>query len=954
MDFTQLATRYASDRLGRAFKPFEDPAGYIQDRFGVTEEGNVRPESDTVTQFNKPIVAQAPVDPNVERAEDYSMGVSPDTNVDGMQLAAATTRQSNRGPVTAPVAPEALPGETPMDTYIRTQESGGKPDIGYHYEVGPDGKRKSTAYGAYGITAPAYRDIQMSDPYFRGRPIESLSQTEQTRANQVYKQVQQSQLRNLGIEPTDENLRAAQLLGAKGLKRYLENGTFSNEAARANGGAQNLERILKARMGGQAAPSSQPNLPPQPEAAPPQTEAAPPAPPPPQAAASDGQRMDTQGFENLQAAPDARAGAQVDKNQQYNDILTNNFTDPSAMAQLAYDKNVPESTRRAASDQLYLLMKQQRDEQQAAAVVENAMANPKEARKLTRELAKPSEEGSYVKAYLYQRLGMTDLAKAEQIKLGAGDTWGQSYMFDKNGQQVPVWIKYNGQGAPIKGYSAEGELDERQLITAMSTKGVTTHTGKMIDRATGRVYYEQTTPQGIRLVEAGTNQPFVGDSKTLSPYGIGSDIEMKNRIQLQELANKLRYEPTLEGQKAVARQVMEQAARNDRGDGVEIARARELLGQQGVSIDQRGEIVIGPRPAQGPATDQRQPPAAVPAQQAPAPQPPAPQPPAPVTNLRQAQEGDTPAITALRKQLRGDQKLRGESEAAYQERLKREKDIEKTILELQSRAAKIPLEVEETERKEFIKTGEEIRNAGTDGSTVKNLRKQQIDILRNNPQIAGIMYGQGTQYDNARRFILDSLSGRFSGQEGGAARADELGKINLNPNEKAALAEFANLTMNINQKTLRAASGPGAVSDAEQRANKEANLQFVERLEPMMVVNELFRSQFTSDLAAAKADALNRGDFKTRKEFDTYWNTESAKLTKQYGAIYKARLEMLKPYLEAVQKNPGDATALQRRRDAIMHSMTVYPAPEYNVQTGKWDYKTDNARKAAMNAVLGR
>jgi hypothetical protein len=121
-----------------------------------------------------------------------------------------------------------------------------------------------------------------------------------------------------------------------------------------------------------------------------------------------------------------------------------------------------------------------------------------------------------------------------------------------------------------------------------------------------------------------------------------------------------------------------------------------------------------------------------------------------------------------------------------------------------------------------------------------------------------------------------------------------------------------------------------------------------------MVVNELFRSQFTSDLAAAKADALNRGQFKTRKEFDSYWNQESGKLTKQYAGIYKARLEMLRPYLEAVQKNPGDEVALQRRRDAIIHSMNVYPAPEYNNQTGKWDYKTDNARKAAMNAALGR
>jgi transposase-like protein len=144
----------------------------------------------------------------------------------------------------------------------------------------------------------------MSDPYFRGRPIDSLSTTEQTRANQVYNKVQQAQLRNLGIEPTEENMRGSQLLGARGLKRYLENGTFSNEAARANGGAQNLERIVKARMGGQSAPSSQPNLPPQPVA--PAPEAAAPAPQPEAAAPAP--------------APDVRTGGQVDKNQQFNDV----------------------------------------------------------------------------------------------------------------------------------------------------------------------------------------------------------------------------------------------------------------------------------------------------------------------------------------------------------------------------------------------------------------------------------------------------------------------------------------------------------------------------------------------------------------------------------------------------------------------------------------------------------
>jgi len=695
MDFTQLATRYASDRINRAFKPFEDPSGYIDERFGVSEEGNVRPETDTMTQVNRPVVAEQPVNEYVEQAEEYSMGMPADANVDGMQLAANTPVNRQRGPVTAPVAPDALPGETAMDTYVRTQESGGKPDIGYHYDADAQGKRKSTAYGAYGITAPAYRDIQMSDPYFRGRPIDSLSTTEQTRANQVYNKVQQAQLRNLGIEPTEENLRGSQLLGARGLKRYLENGTFSNEAARANGGAQNLERIVKARMGGQSAPSSQPDLPPQPEAPAARTETAP--------VTTQSGQAGTPSVDNTQlagvsltrpdtAAPDVRTGGQVDKNQQFNDVLTNSASDPSAMAQLAYNKEAPESVRRAASDQLYMLMKQQRDEQKAAAVVENAMQDPKEARRLTRELARPSEEGSYVKAYLYQRLGMNDLAKAEQIKLGAGDHWGQSFMFDKNGQQQPVWIKYNGQGAPVKGYSADGELDEKQLLTAMSTKGVSTHTGKMIDRDTGKVYYEQTTPQGIRLVEAGTNQPFVGDSKKLSPYGIGSDIVMKGKIQIQELTNKALLEPTIEGRKAYARQIMEIAANNETGDGKARAFGVDQINRLGFAQDEKGQLVA--LPAQGQTAPRGE---AAPGQVQPAPRAEAAPAPAPITNPRQAQEGDTVAIAALRKSYKPTTGRLSENQRKENEA--HNKEVDKAILNLQQKAAEVPIEGEKVEAK---------------------------------------------------------------------------------------------------------------------------------------------------------------------------------------------------------------------------------------------------------------
>jgi hypothetical protein len=514
-------------------------------------------------------------------------------------------------------------------------------------------------------------------------------------------------------------------------------------------------------------------------------------------------------------------------------------------------------------------------------------------------------------------VGLNELAAQEQRKLGAGDTYQPVLL--NGGKQG--WVKTNAQGAPLQGWTAEGAMSPQQLMSAqVGIKGTTTHTGKMIDRSTGKVYYEQTTPQGIRLVEAGTNQMFTGDSKTLSPYGIGSDLETQNKKQLQEFRNKLIYEPTISAAKAY----FELAAKVDPGDGSEIGKARQLFQRLNINPQEVGMQTQAPTMEQAP-TVPGAPQAVVPQTAAPVAQP-------------------SGAATATISVPAGDLSRRqGESFTAYEKRIA-----------LLQKAQEVPIAVSETTQKEFVKTADEIRNAGSDGSSVKNIRKQQIDILRNNPQIAGMLYGKGTQYDNALKFLRDSLSGRFSGQEGGIARSDEINKITQNPNERAALAEFANLTASINQRTLKANSGAGPVSDAEQRANKEANLQYVESLEPMMVVNELTRSQFTSDLANAKANFLNQGQYKTRQEFDTAWSKEQSKLTQQYEGIYKARLNMLKPFLDAVQKNPEDTAALQRRRDAIIRSIDVYPAPEYNTQTGKWDYKTENARNAAMRMVLGR
>ena len=146
-----------------------------------------------------------------------------------------TTGSLNPLPST-PVAP------TEYNQYIAKNESGNKPDIGYHMPG------KSTAYGTYGITSGAYKDVQAANPAFAGRDITSLTPEEQTQAMDTYTQQNSKYLQNYGVEPTQGNLALAHFLGAKGAADYLRDGTISKAAAAANGGEDKVRQIADQRL----------------------------------------------------------------------------------------------------------------------------------------------------------------------------------------------------------------------------------------------------------------------------------------------------------------------------------------------------------------------------------------------------------------------------------------------------------------------------------------------------------------------------------------------------------------------------------------------------------------------------------------------------------------------------------------------------------------------------------
>jgi hypothetical protein len=227
-----------------------------------------------------------------------------------------------------------------------------------------------------------------------------------------------------------------------------------------------------------------------------------------------------------------------------------------------------------------------------------------------------------------------------------------------------------------------------------------------------------------------------------------------------------------------------------------------------------------------------------------------------------------------------------------------------------------------------------------------------LDIVKRNPSVVNILNGQGTQYDQARRIMINAVSGAY-GSEEKKQLADDLGQVmnKLTESEQGALQEFVNLNTIVNAKTLRANAGPGAVSDAEQRANKEANVGNVDRIPAYAAMAGLHRSQFNGDLAASKQAFLQANpQIKTTSEFNSAWQKQEAVRLKEYQGIAKARFDVMG---KAPATSAGPE-AVKAYRDRVFRAFEAYPAPQYDAATNKWNYQTANARRAAMASVLGQ
>ena len=168
------------------------------------------------------------------------------------------------------------------------------------------------------------------------------------------------------------------------------------------------------------------------------------------------------------------------------------------------------------------------------------------------------------------------------------------------------------------------------------------------------------------------------------------------------------------------------------------------------------------------------------------------------------------------------------------------------------------------------------------------------------------------------------------------------------------------LNTGINAKTLAENAGEGPKSDADIKLNQAANMSNIGDLPAFAALTGLTRSQFAGDINKRKQDFLNanREQYKTQTQLEGAWSKEKDLLNRQYESIYRARLnyidgQMVQKFGQDWRKKSNDDTQAFYR-NASIHSFNVYPTPNYDAQTQKFVYPTQQSKIAAMRAITGK
>ena len=609
-----------------------------------------------------------------------------------------------------------------------------------------------------------------------------------------------------------------------------------------------------------------------------------------------------------------QAAQQSEDIQQQAVINARNESDPmkrrDSYSKLLADPNVSEGTKAMATRFIAEDFMKQRDIAKANQDIQEATPTD-----LARYMKDKSKEGSYVKAILLSRLGLTDLAQKEMELISPTITMASAV--DSEGKKYTVGRNKNG--SIVTGFDSAGRSVNQEKLADLSAAAMPNKAFLLPQSGGGlmqkTIIGEDGKPQVI------TGQVFT-DPQTNSTYF--------------QAGNK-RYDTS--GLSTPAQNVQ----------NVYSAAAAGSAGKAG------GEGFT-PQPLPAFPGQQGGAPSSYVNPQGTTPAPTATTAPADTGALRRAQS-DVESLTkeialAQRKPFGTAQQQTSrmgylnDEMAKAQQRLQQAQGVTTTAPAMPTNAPKptagMPVwqqrqqaSLGEAAGKEVIQVAgkrsesfnkildEEVRPQAQAGDTVSSVRKQQFAIFDRPGVDSNKLFGlynaaQENPGDQKLSIVRDIFGGIFKPE---AEVSQRLAQLNLTSQEKSALTEYNIANQRINAATLKQTAGPGSVSDAEQRANRESNVDPT-KVPALGAYNAMAQSQFSGDLARYKGDWADTQPATNALQLDKAWRKESQSLSQLYGDIAKQRAQYI--------AGNGATTA------AVREGYRRFPIPEYDPNTGTW------------------
>ena len=251
------------------------------------------------------------------------------------------------------------------------------------------------------------------------------------------------------------------------------------------------------------------------------------------------------------------------------DIEKANLQDMDTVMQLAARKDLPPDARQFMRDMVVKLHKKEIDSQSASDVIMRFAQGDKDAvNTVMKDLRRPNE-GSYLKAILFARLGLNDLAAEQQrmlmqddVKVASMQMDGKNYTVETDSRTGQVRRAWDSTGTRmgtdmLAKLSAGGQKSGGQRYSTTGGSQVIPEGEPNAGEAYSQVF-DSVTGTFKNLITTG---PSAGQVYT-GKLGIDKRVNTQNMIALNAAVIKFQTEPTI----AAATEMMKLAGQVDRGD----------------------------------------------------------------------------------------------------------------------------------------------------------------------------------------------------------------------------------------------------------------------------------------------------------------------------------------------------------------------------------------------------